>query len=68
MNDGKNKGTGSAKKRQSTGPESQADRRARAARALRANLGRRKTQARQRGDAADSGRRIGPAPKSPGTD
>ena len=78
MNDGEDKGpepaSGSADKRQSpgegpgAGPESQAGRRARVARALRANLGRRKAQARQRGDAADSGGKIEPSPKSPGTD
>ena len=78
MNDGESKGpggaSGPAEKRQSVGPgpgskdDPGAERRARAAAALRANLGRRKAQARQRSEPADLVRKIGPPPKTPGAD
>ncbi len=61
MNDGEGKGPGAAKGPRNADPG--ALRRARAARALRANLGRRKAQARQRRDAT-----ARPPPKSPGAE
>jgi len=72
MNDDESKGpgrtsgdaSGDAKERQSAG----AERRARVARALRANLGRRKAQARQRRDPADLGQKIPAPPKLSGAD
>ncbi|MCZ6741710.1 MAG: hypothetical protein O7D27_06060 [Alphaproteobacteria bacterium] len=61
MNNGEGKRPGGAK-----GPraaDKRAERRVRAGRALRANLGRRKAQARQRRDSA-----ARPPPKSPGAE
>ncbi|GEM_PF-3359753 len=59
MNDGEAKGPGGARGPRTAGPG--AARRARAAAALRANLGRRKAQARQRRHGT-----LPPLPKSPG--
>jgi hypothetical protein len=61
---GSSNAVGGVKKQQSAG----AERRARAARALRANLRRRKAQAFQRGDLSDSGQKNVLPPESSDTD